>query len=43
MHLIQLFSVLGSQEIVNGVYMVDSEVSYKEKLAFAMIQKSNKD
>ena len=30
-----VFSVLGSQEIVNGVYMIDSQVSYKEKLAFA--------
>ena len=30
-----VFSVLGSQEIVNGVYMVDSQVSYKEQLAFA--------
>jgi FMN reductase len=30
-----LFSVLGSQEIINGVFMVDSEVSYKDQLAFA--------
>ena len=30
-----VFSVLGSQEIVNGIYMIDSQVSYKEKLAFA--------
>ena len=30
-----VFSVLGSQEIVNGVYMVDSQVSYKKQFAFA--------
>ncbi|MFE4810629.1 NADPH-dependent FMN reductase [Peribacillus simplex] len=32
-----LFSVLGSQEIINGVFMVDSEISYKDQLTFADI------
>jgi FMN reductase len=30
-----LFSVLGSQEIINGVFMVDSDISYKDQLTFA--------
>lgn len=30
-----LFSVLGSQEIINGVFIVDSDISYKDQLTFA--------
>lgn len=31
-----LFSVLGSQEIINGVFIVDSDISsYKDRLTFA--------
>ena len=29
-----LFSILGSQEIINGVFMVDADISYKEQLTF---------
>ena len=29
-----LFAVLGSQEIINGVFMVDSDISYKGQLTF---------
>ncbi|WP_342047317.1 NADPH-dependent FMN reductase [Bacillus sp. OTU530] len=30
-----LFSVLGSREIINGVFIVDSDINYKNQLAFA--------
>lgn len=30
-----VFSVLGSQEIMNGVFIIDKDISYKGKLAFA--------
>ncbi|MED1469838.1 NADPH-dependent FMN reductase [Bacillus salipaludis] len=30
-----VFSILGSQEIINGVFIVDSDISYKDQLTFA--------
>ncbi len=30
-----VFSLLGSQEILNGVFIVDSDISYKDQLTFA--------